>query len=73
MRAYTDNRARVSAIIKIPILKAETFRCDFSQMLRERRTFDESMSDPALPIMTRHRLKMVKAKIFQQLDNVAVL
>jgi hypothetical protein len=73
MKAYTDNKARVSAIIQIPTLKAETYGRDFSEMLQERRTFDEALADPALTIMTRQRLKIVKSQIFQQLDNAAVL
>lgn len=73
MKAYTDNKARVSAIIQIPTLKAETYGRDFSEMLQERRTFDEALADPALTIMTRQRLKIVKTQIFQQLDNAAVL
>ena len=73
MKAYTDNKARVSAIIQIPILKAETYGRDFSEMLRERRTFDEALADPALTIMTRQRIKIVKTQIFQQLDSAATL
>lgn len=73
MKAYTENKSRVSAIIQIPTLKAETYGRDFSEMLQERRTFDEALADPALTIMTRQRLKIVKTQIFQQLDNAVVL
>ena len=60
MKAYTDNKARVSAIIQIPALKEETYGRDFSEMLQERLTFDEALADSALTIMTRQRLKIVK-------------
>jgi hypothetical protein len=73
MKAYTDNKERVSAIIQIPALKEETYGRDFSEMLQERRTFDEALADSALTIMTRQRLKIVKSQLFQQLDNAAVL
>ncbi len=73
MKAYTENKSRVSAIIQIPVLKEETYGRDFSEMLQERRTFDEALSDAALTIMTRQRLKIVKTQIFQQLDNAVVL
>lgn len=73
MKAYTDNKARVSAIIQIPALKEETYGRDFSEMLQDRRTFDESLADSTLTIMTRQRLKLVKAQLFQQLENAAVL
>ena len=73
MKAYTDNKARVSAIIQIPALKEETYGRDFSEMLQERRTFDEALADSALTIMTRQRLKIVKSQLFQQLDQAVVL
>ena len=73
MKAYTDNKERVSAIIQIPALKEETYGRDFSEMLQERRTFDEALADSALTIMTRQRLKILKSQLFQQLDNAVVL
>lgn len=73
MKAYTDNKDRVSAIIQIPPLKEETYGRDFAEMLQERRTFDEALADPAITIMTRQRLKIVKSQLYQQLENVAVL
>ncbi|EBU8392593.1 conjugal transfer protein TraL [Salmonella enterica subsp. enterica serovar Typhimurium] len=73
MKAYTDNKARVSAIIQIPALKEETYGRDFSEMLQERLTFDEALADSSLTIMTRQRLKIVKSQLFQQLENAAVL
>jgi hypothetical protein len=73
MKAYVANKGRVTAIIKIPDLKEETFGRDLSEMLQTRRTFDEAISDDSLTIMTRQRLKIVRKEIFTQLDNVAVL
>lgn len=73
LKAYTANKGRVSAIIQIPALKEETYGRDFSEMLRNRRTFDEALADPALTIMTRQRLKIVKTQLFAQLDLAAVL
>lgn len=73
LKAYTDNKDRVSAIIQIPALKEETYGRDFSEMLQDRRTFDEALQDSSLTIMTRQRLKIVKDQLFQQLDSAAVL
>lgn len=73
LKAYTANKGRVSAIIQIPALKEETYGRDFSEMLRNRLTFDEALADPALTIMTRQRLKIVKTQLFAQLDLAAVL
>jgi GTPase SAR1 family protein len=73
MKIYTTNKSRVSAIIKIPDLKEETYGRDLSDMLQERLTFDEAIENPALTIMTRQRLKIVKTQLFDQLNSAAVL
>lgn len=73
MKAYTTNKARVSAIIQIPQLKEETYGRDFTEMLQARLTFDEALAMSSLTIMTRQRLKIVKGQLFAQLENTAVL
>jgi hypothetical protein len=73
MKAYKDNKNRVSAIIQIPILKEETYGRDFSEMLQARLTFDEALAMKSLTIMTRQRLKIVRTQIFGHLENAAVL
>ena len=73
MTAYTANKARVSAIVKIPDLKEDTYGRDLSDMLQERLTFDEALAMDSLTIMTRQRLKIVKGQLFSQLDSAAVL
>ncbi|CAI10579.1 MULTISPECIES: conjugal transfer protein TraL [Aromatoleum] len=73
MKAYTTNKARVSAIIQIPPLKEETYGRDFTEMLQARLTFDEALAMSSLTIMTRQRLKIVKGQLFAQLENTAVL
>lgn len=73
LKAYTTNKARVSAIVKIPALKEETYGRDLSDMLQERLTFDQALAMESLTIMTRQRLKIVKGQLFAQLDNAAVL
>jgi len=73
MKAYTANKARVSAIVKIPTLKEDTYGRDLSDMLQDRLTFDEALAMESLSIMTRQRLKIVKTQLFGQLDNAMVL
>ena len=73
LKAYKDNKERVSAIIPIPQLKDETYGRDLSDMLQERLTFDEALSMESLTIMTRQRLKIFRTKLFEQLDLATVL
>jgi len=73
MKAYIENKDRVSAIINIPNLKEETYGHDLSEMLQARLTFDEALASEKLTIMTRQRLKIIKDKIMGQLKNGAVI
>ena len=73
MKAYVANKSRVSAIIQITALKEDTFGRDLSEMLQARLTFDEALAMESLTIMTRQRLKIVKAQLFGQLEAATVL
>lgn len=73
MKAYTANKSRVSAIVKIPTLKEETYGRDLADMLQDHLTFDEALDNASLTIMTRQRLKIVKTELYKQLDNAVVL
>ncbi|HDI1215594.1 MULTISPECIES: P-loop NTPase family protein [Aeromonas] len=73
MKAYLANKNRISALVHMPQLKDETYGRDFADMLQDRLTFEEALSDSSRTIMTRQRLKIVKSQIFGQLENVAVL
>jgi hypothetical protein len=73
MKAYTNNKDRVMAIIDLPKLKGETYGRDFSEMLENRKTFAEALEDSSLTIMTRQRLKIVRGQVFAILNNAVVL
>lgn len=73
MKTYAVNKEKVSAIIHLPALKKETYGRDLTDMLQERLTFNEAIATPSRTIMTRQRLKIIKAQIFGQLDNALVL
>jgi CobQ/CobB/MinD/ParA nucleotide binding domain len=73
LKAYTDNKDRVSSLIDIPDLQKETFGRDLSDMLQQRLTFDEALEDDTLTIMTRQRLSMIRKKMYQIMDCAAVL
>jgi hypothetical protein len=73
MKIYLEHKERVAAIVHIPALKAETFGRDFSEMLQDRLTFDEALAMSDRTIMTRQRLKLIKAQMFNELDAGRVL
>lgn len=68
MKAYKDNHSRISAMIRLPALKEETFGHDLSELLKSRQTFDEALKNAALTIMTRQRLKIIRDGIYSQLN-----
>ena len=73
MKAYLDNKSRVSAIIRIPQYKAETFGKDLSEILQSKFTFDEALKNSSLPVMVRQRLTIIRRQLFTNLENVAAV
>lgn len=73
LKAYKDNKDRVKAIIRLPELAPDTFGTDYTDMMRERLTFDEALADKERSIMTRQRLRIIRDKQFQQLDAAGIL
>ncbi|HHM2297752.1 TPA: conjugal transfer protein TraL [Legionella anisa] len=72
MKTYKENKERITAIIRIPALKEETFGRDLTEMLQERLTFSEAITSSDKTIMTRQRLKIVRDELFNQLTNAVV-
>lgn len=73
LKAYRDNKERISALIQIPDLKKETYSRDLTEMLQQKLTFDEVLGMPEKSIMTRQRLKIVRDQLFGQLDSAMVI
>lgn len=73
MKIYLDNKARVSAIIRIPDYKADTFGKDLSQILQAKLTFSEALESKTLPIMVRQRLTIIKKQLFTSIESVAAV
>jgi hypothetical protein len=73
LKAYKDNKDRISAVIPIPLRKADTFGRDVSELLARRLTFAEGIADKSLPIMARQRLTMYQRDLFAQLDNAGMV
>lgn len=73
LKAYATHRDRVSAIVRIPSLKEETYGRDLSDLLQARLTFDEALAMDSLGLMTRQRLKVIRGQLFGELDRATVL
>jgi len=71
LKVFTDNRTRISALIKLPALQPDTFGADLKAMLLARRTFDDAIADPKTGIVVRQRLKLIRQNIFAQLQAAA--
>lgn len=73
LKAYRDNKDRVSAIVAIPALKEATFGRDLSAMLQSRLTFDEALVKESFTIMARQRLQIFRTQLFGQVQQAMVL
>jgi hypothetical protein len=73
MKAYVANRDRVAAIVRLPVLKKETYGRDLAEMLQARLTFEEALACANLTIMTRQRLKIIRDQVFGQIASAAVI
>jgi hypothetical protein len=73
MKTYLDNKSRVSAIIRIPNYKADTFGKDLSEILQSKLTFSEALESKSLPIMVRQRLNIIRKQLFTNIENVAAI
>lgn len=73
LKVYKDHKDRIISLLPIPAFKKETFGFDLSQMLQNKLTFDEAINSTNNNLMTRQRLKMIRAELFSQLDKAVVL
>lgn len=73
MKVYQANKNRVSSIIHIPALKAETYGRDWAEIQEARITFDEALARDSLTIMMRQRLKLIRQELYAQLENTTVI
>jgi len=73
MKTYLDNKSRVSAIIRIPNYKADTFGKDLSEILQSKLTFSEALESKSLPIMVRQRLNIIRKQLFTNIEKVAAV
>jgi hypothetical protein len=68
LKVYTENRHRISALIKLPTLQPDTFGADLRTLLTARRTFREALEDPKTGIVAKQRLKLIQQRVFAQLQ-----
>lgn len=71
-KAYIEHKEKISALIHMQKLQAETFGYDFTAMLKEKLTFQEALNCSKRNIMAKQRLKMIRDKLFVQLDGAMI-
>jgi len=74
LKAYVENKDAVSGIVTVPDFAKDTFGKDFAEVLAARQTFQEAIEDKSKLIVVKQRLKIIRDRIFAQLDlNAGVL
>lgn len=69
MAVYKRHKDRIHSIIEIPAHSTDTFGADIEEMLQRKMTFDEAVVHEDFSIMSRQRLKMVKARILERVTE----
>ena len=56
----------------MPAFTNDMFHPDFLAMMESGQTFDEAIANPAISIMSRQRIKMMKRDIFGVMDKAGI-
>lgn len=67
MAIYKQSAARISDIITIAKMTADTFAKDFAMMLDRKLTFQEAIASSEFGLMAKQRLEMIRKSIFDQI------
>jgi hypothetical protein len=69
MKAYLDNKHRVSAIVVLPKRTENTYGKDIESMVKHRLTFEEALQSDMFFLMSKQRIKIVQRNIYEQLET----
>ncbi|QBQ54054.1 conjugal transfer protein TraL [Nitrosococcus wardiae] len=70
MKVFQDHQGRVKGIVTIDRYNQATFGEDVQQMLEDRMTFNQAIESEHFKLMSKHRLKIMKKSLFEQMDRV---
>lgn len=69
---YRDNERHIKAVLPMPAFTNDMFHPDFLAMMESGQIFDEAIANPAISIMSRQRIKMMKRDIFGVMDKAGI-
>lgn len=72
LEVFQRNQEFITSVIEIPELDKDTFNFDLIELLREKKTFNEGINDPQITIMNRHRLTILKHKLFNLIEEAGL-
>ena len=70
MAVYTKHADKVHGSVAIVRRTADTFGRDVEEMVCQKMTFDEAISESGFTIMAKQRLRVVQRDLFEQLDAI---
>lgn len=73
MKAYTNSKDKIAAVIRIPNQNPDTFGKDITQVTKNNLTLKEAIESPDFMLMSKQRLKIFQKTIFDQLDEAALV
>jgi hypothetical protein len=69
---YRDNMDAIKSVLPMPAFIDDMMHGDFLAMMEEGKTFDEIISDLAVPLMRRQRTRMMKKRVMDVLDRAGI-
>ncbi len=69
-KAYLSNKHRVTGLVRLPRMTADTFGTDVKAMAERKWTYKEALDSPVFSLMARQRLKKVRQGVYDQLDKL---
>lgn len=69
-KAYLSNKHRVTGLVRLPRMTADTFGADVKAMAERKWTYKEALDSPVFSLMARQRLKKVRQGVYDQLDKL---
>lgn len=67
---YSQHKSSIAGVINIAKRNEDTFGKDIREMTEQNLTFDEVLTSSSFSIMPKHRLKMVRDDVFNQLNEI---
>lgn len=72
-QSYKENSKKIAGMIAMPMYNKDTYMADFIDLTKMGLTFDEGVQSPDFKIAEKQRIRTMKKRLFEILDQVQEL